>query len=238
MDFNEKHFAMLVSGSPLGVAPEVLWEMSEGMSFVVAVDSGAKWCFEAGVIPDLLIGDMDSIDPEIVKVFQDQDVETITFSSEKDATDFELAINQIIERGYSDMVATNVVGGRIDHELAAIGNLVAAGRKGLAVTVVETDQTLIFLSNPGARSRLQVALGSDLDNMSDLTVSLVAWGGVATVSAVGYKWELDRAELHPNSSLGVSNVPTAVEPVIEVHSGDLIVVVPAPAVSGENEAAE
>jgi thiamine pyrophosphokinase len=230
MQFADKRFAMLVSGSPLGTAPEILWEMSEGMSFVVAVDSGAKWCFEAGVIPDLLVGDLDSLDPEIAKAFEEQSVETIAFSSEKDASDLELALEEILDRGFTDLVATNVIGGRIDHELAALGNLAAVGERGLAVTVVESDQTLIFLNNPGARTELQVAFGSDVAHAAEITVSLIPWGGVAVVSATGFKWELDRAELHPAKSLGLSNVPTAVEPRIELHSGSLIVIVPAPAV--------
>jgi thiamine pyrophosphokinase len=230
MQFADKRFAMLVSGSPLGTAPEILWEISEGMSFVVAVDSGAKWCFEAGVIPDLLVGDLDSLDPEIAQAFKEQSVETIAFPSEKDASDLELALEEILDRGFTDLVATNVIGGRIDHELAALGNLAAVGERGLAVTVVESDQTLIFLNNPGARTELQVALGPDVANAADITVSLIPWGGAAVVSATGYKWELDHAELHPAKSLGLSNVPTAIEPKIELHSGSLIVIVPAPAV--------
>ena len=230
MQFADKRFAMLVSGSPLGTAPEILWEMSEGMSFVVAVDSGAKWCFEAGVIPDLLVGDLDSLDPEIAEAFKEQSVQTIAFPSEKDASDLELALEEILDRGFTDLVATNVIGGRIDHELAALGNLAAVGERGLAVTVVESDQTLIFLNNPGARTELQVAFGSDVANAAEITVSLIPWGGVAVASATGYKWELDHAELYPAKSLGLSNVPTTVEPRIELHSGSLIVIVPAPAV--------
>lgn len=230
MEHSDKRFAMLVSGSPLGVTPEVLWEMSEGMSFVVAVDSGAKWCYEAGVVPDLLVGDLDSVEKNIAESYLQQDVEVVAYPADKDASDIELAIDLIIERGYVDLVATNVIGGRIDHELAALGNLAAAGERGLAVTVVETDQTLIFMNSPGARSRLQVELGASVESVSQITVSLIAWAGEATVSATGYKWELDHATLSPTSSLGLSNVPVAVEPVIELHSGSLIVVVPAPAV--------
>ena len=176
MQFADKRFAMLVSGSPLGTAPEILWEMSEGMSFVVAVDSGAKWCFEAGVIPDLLVGDLDSLDPEIAEAFKEQSVQTIAFPSEKDASDLELALEEILDRGFTDLVATNVIGGRIDHELAALGNLAAVGERGLAVTVVESDQTLIFMNNPGARTELQVAFGSDVADAAEITVSLIPWG--------------------------------------------------------------
>ena len=230
MQVSEKRFAMIVSGSPLGVGQELIWGLAEGMSFVVAVDSGAKWCYEAGVIPDLLIGDLDSLDSDIVQAFTDQEVEIISFSVDKDASDLELAIEEIIQRGYKDLVATNVIGGRIDHELAAIGNLAAAGEQGLAVTVVETDQTLIFLNNPGARTRLQVELGADIDANSKISVSLIPWGGIANVTVTGYKWELDQVDLDPNKSLGISNSPITVDPLIELHKGALIVVVPAPGV--------
>jgi thiamine pyrophosphokinase len=230
MEDKQKRFAMLVSGSPSGVAPEMLWELAEGMSFVVAVDAGADWCYQAALIPDLLVGDLDSVSAATRQALAAQEVEELVFERDKDSSDLELALGELLRRGCTDLVATNVLGGRLDHELAALGNLSAAGQRGLAVTVVEPSQTLIFLNSPGARSRLRIGFGSELDSVGETFVSLMPWGGPATVSASGFKWALDHATLDPGSSLGLSNVPTAAEPLVELHSGSLIVVVQAPAV--------
>ena len=230
MSSADKQFVLLVSGSPQKVSPELLWELSEGMSFVVAVDSGGQLCADAGVIPDLLIGDMDSVSAEVRAAFAEQEVEEVVFAGEKDASDLELALQLIGQRGYTDLVATNILGGRIDHELAALGSLVAAGQAGLAITVVEEGQTLIFLNNPGVRQQLQMNFFSRVEQDAAPMISLIPWGGPAVVSAKGFRWELEQAELSPNSSLGVSNYPVAATPLVELHEGALIIVVQTPAV--------
>jgi thiamine pyrophosphokinase len=232
----DKRFVMLVCGSPRGVSPELLWELAEGMSFVVAVDSGAEWLSEAGVIPDLLIGDMDSCSQKTRDSLRELEVEEIVFPVAKDASDLELALAEIQKRGYTDLVATNVLGGRLDHELVALGNLVAAGEereggeKGLAITVVEPNQTLIFLNSPGARQQLHLNFSADLNPDDAPTISLLSWGGQAVVSEKGFQWPLDHATLSPNSSLGLSNIPNSGEPSIELHSGAAIVIIQTPAV--------
>jgi len=219
---------MLVSGSPAGVPPELLWELAEGMSFVVAVDSGGDWCHAAALIPDLLVGDLDSISPEARAAFAAQDVEELLFPVEKDQSDLELAVAELSRRGCTDLVATNLLGGRLDHELAALGVLSAAGREGMAVTVVEWSQTLIFLNSPGARRQLRIGYGAGADGGA--SVSLVPWGGPARVSASGFRWDLEDAWLDPGASLWLSNVPVAEEPLIELFEGSLIVVVQTPAI--------
>ena len=220
----------MVGGSPEGVSPELLWELSEGMSLVVAVDSGGNWCSAAGVIPDLLVGDMDSIDPAVLQQFAEQEVEQVVYPVEKDKTDIELAVGLVIERGYSDLVATNVLGGRIDHEMATLGILMTAGISDLAITVVEDDQTLVFLNNPGIRQQLRLSFADNMTPENAPLMSLIPWGRPATVSLSGFQWDLDHAELDPAKSLGVSNYPIDIEPLIELHDGALIVVVLTPGV--------
>ncbi|MCL1879515.1 MAG: thiamine diphosphokinase [Actinomycetia bacterium] len=225
----DSRFVLLVSGSPRGASAELLWELASGMSFVVAVDSGAEWCRAAGVIPDLLIGDLDSCTAESRAAFATQDVEVLVFPVDKNASDLELAIDELVTRGFSDLVATNVTGGRTDHELAALGNLVAAGERGLAVTAVEPQETLIFMNAPGVRQELKLNFGEGISLENAPTVSLIPWGAAAEVSASGFKWPLEKATLLPTASRGVSNIPVSAEPRIYLHQGALIVVVQTPA---------
>jgi thiamine pyrophosphokinase len=228
VDKTDTRFVMLVSGSPVGATSELLWQLAEGMSFIVAVDSGAEWCSAAGLIPDLLVGDMDSISPAVRAAFAEQEVEEIALSPEKDASDFELALEEVLRRGYTDLVATNVLGGRLDHELAALGNLATCGEQGLAITVVEPTQTLVFMNNPGVRQMLRLNYGDDISPEDSPLVSLIPWGGPATVSLTGFQWELDHAVLSPAKSLGVSNKLVSESSLVELHQGSLIIVVQAP----------
>ncbi|MCL2883358.1 MAG: thiamine diphosphokinase, partial [Coriobacteriia bacterium] len=224
-----QRFALLVSGSPCGAAPELLWELAEGMSFIVAVDSGADWLCAANLIPDLIVGDLDSCSAESLRILREQEVEELVYPTAKDATDLELALAEVAQRDYGNLVATNILGGRSDHALAALGNLVQAVQRGLAVTVVEPTETIIILSAASPHDHLTLDFADGLEAGQAPTISLIPWGGPAEVSASGFQWQLDHATLSPLQSLGVSNLPVAAQPRIDLHQGDLLVIVQVPA---------
>ena len=69
-------------------------------------------------IPDLLIGDLDSVPPEQIDSMASQAVEIQRFPVEKDETDLELALFEVARRGYKEIFLVGALGGRIDQTLA------------------------------------------------------------------------------------------------------------------------
>jgi thiamine pyrophosphokinase len=154
-------------------------------------------------------------------------VEIVAYDSHKDATDLELALDMVWQRGFTAIIATNVLGGRVDHELAALGNLAAMAERGMAVCIVEDSESCVFLSARDEQDKENVRSALSLDFFSAPVpsfVSLIPWGGEATVSIAGVKWELDHATLTPSSSRGVSNVVADHQVNITVHKGTTLVV--------------
>lgn len=86
-------------------------------SFVVAADSGLVACERAGVVADLVIGDMDSLaDRSLLAKYPSDKVRT--FDGDKDYSDTELALAAMAERGVNDIVIVGGDGGRMDHFFA------------------------------------------------------------------------------------------------------------------------
>lgn len=87
----------------------------EAFDFILCADGGWDHALQAGLTPDLLIGDFDSM-----KGCAPSDIEIITFPAEKDDTDTGLCLKTAISRGCTDILIAGGLGGRFDHSVANI----------------------------------------------------------------------------------------------------------------------
>ena len=176
--------------------------------YVIAADGGYTACRRAGVEPQLLLGDFDSL----AEVPALPHVERVPV--EKDDTDMMLAVKTGLERGYRTFVLYGGMGGRLDHTYANL-------------------QTLAYLVDHGARGFL---LGGDFavtalkeDRLAfpaGLTgpVSVFCPGEPAEgVSIEGLYYPLQDAVLTSGFPLGVSNQFTGVPASVSVRRGTLLV---------------
>lgn len=209
--------ALLVCAAPAPGGVELLGRLAASADLVIAVDGGGAVCHEAGVAPDILVGDFDSLDGSLLDEFVSQGVRVVEFPADKDETDLALALSVARREGADRVTVTAASTGRLDHTLAVAGSLAAAAD--LQPQLREPELRGWVLST-ALRSRLRLkGVGA--------TVSLLAPGWGATVSIRGVRWPLARAELAPLSELGMSNVITDAEgAVIEVHAGTVLVLSP------------
>lgn len=185
-------------------------------SLVIAADAGLAEANRLGLTVDLLVGDLDSVDPIDLERFEGAGGEVRRHPEDKDATDLDLAIAEAIVAGAGRIVVVGGDGGRLDH---LFGNavLLASARH----AAVEVDAVF------GA-SRLHVVRGRrSLTGSPGELISLFALGGPAHgVSTEGLRWSLERATLEPGSSLGVSNRFASERAVIEVAAGAVLAIRP------------
>ncbi|HKL85030.1 MAG TPA: thiamine diphosphokinase [Treponemataceae bacterium] len=86
-------------------------------SFVVAADSGFDAALSAGITPDVIVGDMDSLkNIEALNLIEPNKVKK--FSEDKDLSDTEIAFNYCVSSGSDDIVLIGGGGGRMDHFFA------------------------------------------------------------------------------------------------------------------------
>lgn len=209
--------ALLVCAAPAPGAAELVERLAASADLVIAVDGGGLVCREAGVRPDILVGDFDSLPGHVVDEFVSAGVRVVEFPADKDDTDLALALDIARREGADRVTVTAASTGRLDHTLAVVGALVAAADLQPRVREPELSGWVVSTARC-ARLRLK-GVGS--------TVSLIAPGWSATVSVRGVRWPLSRAVLSPLSPLGVSNVITDPEgAIVEVHEGTVLVLSP------------
>jgi len=207
--------ALLVCAAAVEGSAELLGRLSVDADLVIAVDGGGELCRDADVVPDMLVGDFDSISSEVVDELARAGVRIHQFPAEKDETDLELALAEARRAGADRVVVTAAFSGRLDHTLGALAALTSAAD--LRPRLAEPDMSGWILAG---ESRREITLTG-----RDATVSIVPLGGTATVSASGVRWPLQLADMSPQSTLGISNRITAPEGArITVYAGTIAVI--------------
>jgi thiamine pyrophosphokinase len=181
---------------------------------LICADGGAAHARRLGLIPDLLIGDFDSILADDLVFYKNSGVEIIKFPMEKDMSDCELAVNTAVERGYKNLVLLGALGTRIDHSLANILLLRKMLDKGINGIIANEHNEVILVKD-------RVVLERDVN----ARVSLLALSEkVVGLSVEGLCYPLHDDELNIGSSLGISNEFTADTAEITVRKGILLVI--------------
>jgi thiamine pyrophosphokinase len=184
---------------------------------LIAADSGAAWLASHGATPDLVIGDMDSLDPALLGQLSSQGVAVERHSGEKDESDAELALARAIADGADQVVILGGLGGeRLDHELANLLLLVDRRWDGVDLRMVHGPTTVRALH--GGRRR-------DLDGApGDLVTLLPVGGDAAGVTTTGLRFPLRSETLHLGRSRGLSNEVEEAPASVSLDGGTLLVI--------------
>ena len=92
----------------------------EEYDYVIGVDSGTEYLYKLFLIPDLIIGDLDSINSKTLDRAKKDKAEIISYEVDKDKTDFELALNYLKINNYKNITIIGGESGELDH---LFGNL-------------------------------------------------------------------------------------------------------------------
>jgi len=181
--------------------------------FLIAADGGGVHLQSMQLIPDVVIGDMDSIPAEILIRFEQSGSQIQRFPAEKDETDLELAIRLALQHGGENMVIVAGLGGRLDQMLGNLGLLSGAELPGGQVRFEDgVEEAWLF----GAGTHGLGGCPGDI-------VSLIPWNGaVRGITTSGLKYPLVDEALFPEKTRGISNILTLPEARIRLESGRLL----------------
>ncbi len=192
----------------------------EKIDLLICADGGANLAISSGLLPDVLVGDLDSITQVNLEKCQESNVSIKKFQSQKDQTDLELAMEyaQVYLESYgnlNDEIFLYAAGGkRLDHLQGNIALMLGSAKRGRRIKMVDkTYDAWIMLSSE------EIVKGSIGQQMS-----LLALSEEAKVSSQGLFYELDNLVLLQSATRGISNVLTEEEVSIKVHNGNLLVV--------------
>ncbi|MDO4287676.1 MAG: thiamine diphosphokinase [Eubacterium sp.] len=181
---------------------------------VAAADGGAAFLEKLGVVPKVLLGDMDSVPRAVLEKYQALGVPLERHDTHKDETDTELAVTWCLAQGVDENNLCGATGSRIDHSysnLFLLNRLLSAGVKGRIVDPVNE----VFLVDD--HCVLREVVGT--------TVSVLAFTDRAEgITLKGFEYPVtDGRMAHILAGYGVSNVTVAETAEISVASGVLLV---------------
>lgn len=171
---------------------------------VVAADGGARRCVEAGIHPEAVIGDLDSLNG-VENAIPPERLHRI---GEQDSTDFDKCLRSV---SAPLVLAFGVAAPRLDHTLAVCTTLVQrASRPVIVVGVAD----LIFHAPPRLSLDLPVGARFSLFPMAPVTGR-----------SRGLRWPIDGIAFTPAGRIGTSNEVTG--PVrLEVDGPGMLVITP------------
>ena len=189
----------------------------EGADLVIAADGGAASLGMLGRRPDLLVGDLDSVDASLVARVEASGTRVERHPTDKDASDTELAIEAAFGAGASEVVVLGAMGGeRLDHELANVLLIADPALAGRDLRVVR-GRTRVRALHAGEPLVLEGAVG-------ELVTLLPVGGDAGGVTTVGLRWALDAATLPMGRSRGLSNEVMQPPASVRISEGTLLVV--------------
>ena len=172
-------------------------------SLVVAADAGADRLLKFNIVPDWIIGDLDSISEKAITKLEDW---TIT-NKDIQKTDLEKAVDYAFEKGVKEIVIVGWEGGRIDHTLAALGMALDPRIK------LIDDKFTVYCVDGEKR----------IKGKENTLFSLIAMPE-ARVSVNGARWNLQHEKLRIGGR-GIHNeIGPSGEVTIECHSGNLLLI--------------
>lgn len=178
--------------------------------FVIACDKGYAYAKQAGIRPNLLVGDFDSYGGDLPS-----DLPVWRYKKEKDDTDTMIAVRYAVEQGVEQVDLFCALGGRLDHlyaNLQAAAFAVANG--GCRVTIHDRDTMLYFLSEGSITLLRQEGFSLSVFAVSDTCEDVCIEGG---------KYHLNHAVVTNTFPIGMSNQWAAEEAKISVGKGILMV---------------
>lgn len=157
---------------------------------IICADGGYDALVYTSIVPNVVIGDLDSVKSSIPK-----EIEVVKYPTDKNKTDLEICIDYAIQNGCDTVFMLGALGGRIDHTIGSLNAMKYALEHG-ASPMILTGKSRIYLVDDEvefAREKFDY-------------VSLIPYTEkVLGVTTTGLKYELNNAELTKSSSLGISN---------------------------------
>lgn len=181
---------------------------------LIAADGGAHHCRRLGLIPHLVVGDLDSLAPGERDRLEQAGTRFEIHPAHKDETDLELALRAAMREGARDVVIVAALGGRWDQTLANVLLLAHPDFAPLSLRLADGPVTLWMV-----RDRATVR-GAPGDTLSLLPLA----GDAEGVTLTGLEYPLNDGTLRFGTATGVSNVLTAPQATITVRRGVLLAV--------------
>lgn len=194
------------------------WDADAGL--LVAADGGATKALAAGLAPDLVVGDADSLAPDQLAEIRAAGIPVELAAMAKDESDLELAVLAAVARGATRLTILGAMGGpRFDHALANVWLLAHPALEGRRAILLDAGARVRMLdASAGPATATLAGRAGDL-------VSLFPFDdATAGIATDGLAYPLRDEPLHAGPARGLSNVRTGPEAHVSLRTGRLLII--------------
>jgi len=203
----EKIICSIISGAP-DCDIDFLKTNVDRHSFIICADSGYVHCMNAGIQPDLILGDFDSAGQP------DKVYDVIALPAEKDDTDTFYAVKYAAKKGFKQIDIFNAVGGRFDHAYSNMLCLMYCKSKSIDASISDRQNKLTFVNDKTV-----------INNKFYKYFSVFAIGGkVSGLTIKDAYYPLNNIDISPYEQFTQSNTFKNKDVEITVKSGNLLLV--------------
>lgn len=181
-----------------------------GYDTLVYADGGANSAFNLGVIPDIIIGDLDSIDSNVLKYYKSRS-KIVKYRRQND-TDVEKCLKYLISRKYDEAILLGATGDRLDHSFCNIG-----------IVLKFFEQIKVDILHQ--KSFLKCFSGNVMMNTKkDEVISIYGIDGKTKIKSAGLKYPLDNISLPFGVKESTSNVALSDKVELKIRGGKIFVI--------------
>lgn len=170
---------------------------SKGFNTIICADGGANSAKKLGIVPDFIIGDLDSISLSTLQYFKNSS--TIIQIKRQNDTDVEKCLKFAIKKGFKEAVLLGVTGDRLDHTICNLG-----------IVIKFFNKIQIYLT---AESSFLSPINNDITIKSEIgeTISIYCFDKKTRITSIGLKYRLNKTALpfgvrESTSNVSISNV--------------------------------
>ena len=218
-DFNEKNFMKSLQGNMF--------------ASIIAADAGYRHLDSRGIVPNIVIGDFDSLGyvpkedkqasvqlKEDVDAGTPKNIRVMQYPEDKDKTDLELAIDEALNMKPQILMIYGALGKRLDQTLSSVQMLSHIADHRVGVFCVGEKESCVVVNGPS-----EFGLGIPQDAEIDKRVSIFSLTDVSLVeTSQGLKWPYTNTAITNSMSLGVSNEIVGNPMKLKVKMGKILVV--------------
>ena len=192
--------------------PGIVRQWTAQADLIVAADGGTRNALSVGLIPQVVIGDLDSLDEADRAQLDREGVPLIVYPTRKDSTDLELALRYALKQQATEIIIFSALGGRWDQSLANLMLLSLPELMEITTRIVDRTVTIQVICDR-----------AEIDGHAGDTLSLIALKGDAHgVTIEGCEYPLNDATLPFGATLGISNVLAQSTAKITVKQGQIL----------------
>lgn len=186
----------------------------QNADWIICCDGGMHHAKALGITPDYIVGDFDSVRPEVLEEYRNMGISIRQFPTHKNETDMQLGMLLALELGATELVLIGGIGDRFDHTLANAHLLLYLLKKGVRGILVNEKNCVELIDK-------EVTLyGKAGDLVSTIPLSMQVEG----VTLEGLEYPLVDYDLALDDKLvAVSNVMTGTEAKVKTRKGYLFV---------------